>query len=88
MELLSDEGEEKINYFLDDFRKIKFEKSKFDFSRKTYEDGDLRIGLRGGATTLGVRRFLESARIAIKIGTSKVEVKSFLLHKKLSKSVH
>ena len=29
---------------------------------------------QGGATTLGVRRFLESARIAIKIGTGKVEV--------------
>ena len=39
-----------------------------------YEDGDLRVGVRGGTTTLKWSRFLESARIAIKFGTNKVEV--------------
>ena len=39
-----------------------------------YEDGDLRLGARGGIKTLKLRRFLESARIIIKIGTFEVHV--------------
>ena len=50
-----------------------------------YEDGDLRIRLRGGVVKVNLRRSLESAPMASKIAGSREEKYIFHLKKKSSK---
>ena len=53
-----------------------------------YEDGDLRLRLRGGTTDLNRCRFLVSFRINIEFCTLEDLVKGFHFHQKISKTVH